>query len=60
VTILADWLHMAPQIDTSSARLARLLDTPPPPAPLRRLRAREAAATGRPVVRLWTGEATRG
>jgi len=57
VTILMEWAR-APQLDTSSERLARLIATPPPalPRPLRVVRAEVAQETGRPVVRLWTGE----
>jgi len=55
VTILMQYA-LAPLLDTSSARVARLLAEPPPPAPLREIRADVEAEQGRPVVRLWTGE----
>lgn len=55
---MSDWRH---PVDTSSERVARLLATPPPPAPLRTLRAEVAEALGLAVVvRSWTGEASRG
>jgi hypothetical protein len=57
LTILMEWARAA-QLDVSSERLARLIATPPPalPRPLRVVRAEVAQETGRPVVRLWTGE----
>jgi len=54
VTILMQYA-LAPLLDTSSARVARLLAEPPPPAPLREIRADVEVQQGRPR-RLWTGE----
>lgn len=58
-TLHYDRRHLAPtaDLDLGSDRVARLIAQPPPPVPLRAIRAEVAAEHGLDCIgRAWTGE----